>query len=296
MPAQPLFRFAPSPNGRLHLGHAYSALFTEQAAKAAGGEMLLRIEDIDIARSRPEYIDGILEDLNWLGLSWRQPVRRQSEHFDDYRRMAARLNDLGLLYPCTASRKEIANAIRKRAQNQPWPRDPDGSALYPGIFTNADKEKRAQILSADKPFSLRLHMQKAHALACQKNGGPIRYRELGSGPAGETGDLETDPEIWGDVVIVRKDTPTSYHLSVVTDDALQAISHVTRGQDLFHATSLHRLLQVLLDLPRPNYTHHRIIRTQAGQKLSKSARDTSLLALRQSGVKPLELRDYLGFP
>ncbi|MBZ0217991.1 MAG: tRNA glutamyl-Q(34) synthetase GluQRS [Fimbriimonadaceae bacterium] len=286
------FRFAPSPNGRLHLGHAYAALFTARAARVANGEMLLRIEDIDIARSRPEFIEGIFEDLTWLGLSWPKPVRRQSEHFDDYIRATKRLDDMALLYPCTATRAEITKAIRRQPSHS-TKCDPDGSPLYPGIFRDIPRDEAARIKNAGEPFALRLNMQKAYGLAREINGGAIYYTEHGQGPDGQTGLLEINPAVWGDIVIARKDVPTSYHLSVVTDDALQAITHVTRGQDLFHATSIHRLLQILLDLPEPVYHHHKLIRDETGRKLAKSAQDTSLLALRESGIKPGEILAFL---
>ena len=217
---RPVFRFAPSPNGRLHLGHAFSALFTEAEARKADGKLLLRIEDIDTVRSRPEHIEGILEDLDWLGIEFNNNTRYQSQHFNDYRAAAEKLEALGVLYPCQAMRREINHAIDEESH----PRDPDGSPIYPGIFRNTK-------IAEDIPYALRLDHVLAIQLAMHKRGGIITFTEIGNGPEGETGLLQVRPEMWGDVVIVRKDTPTSYNLSVVVDDALQGITHVTRGQD-----------------------------------------------------------------
>ncbi|MGI9483968.1 MAG: tRNA glutamyl-Q(34) synthetase GluQRS [Hyphomicrobiales bacterium] len=279
-----VFRFAPSPNGRLHLGHAYSALFTEAAARKAGGELLLRIEDIDIIRSRPEFVEGILEDLEWLGVSFDRQVRYQSRHFDAYTAAAEKLQALGVLYPCQATRREIQRAI----DEENHPRDPDGSPIYPGIYRNAK-------VADDAPFALRLNHVLAIQLAMHKVGGIVTFAEQGEGPEGEKDLVQVRPEMWGDVVIVRKDTPTSYNLSVVVDDALQKVTHVTRGLDLFYATHIHRVLQVLLDLPEPAYHHHKLITDFGGRKLSKSASDKSLKSLRDEGVSPEDLRQELGF-
>lgn len=255
--------------------------------------MLLRIEDIDITRSRPEFIEGIYEDLTWLGLSWPRPVRLQSEHFADYVEASKRLDELGLLYPCTATRSEIDAAISQQMQNGVLQKDPDGSPLYPGLYRDFPPGDAARIRDSDTPYALRLNMQKAYDVARDMIGGTIVYTEQGQGPDGQTGKLEADPTLWGDVVIVRKDVPTSYHLSVVVDDALQGITHITRGRDLFHATSIHRLLQILLKLPEPLYQHHPLIRDDGGKKLSKTAQSTSLLALRESGVKALDIMHYM---
>jgi len=282
---RPVFRFAPSPNGRLHLGHAYSALFTQAAARHAGGEMLLRIEDIDTVRSREELVDGILEDLDWLGLRYDGEVRRQSEHFDDYRAAAERLNALGVLYPCPATRAEIRNAI----DEENHPRDPDGSPIYPGLY-------RGKETSGDNTdHAMRLNHVLAIQFAMHKYGRIATFTESLAGPQGETGLVQVRPELWGDVVIVRKDTPTSYNLSVVVDDALQGVTHVTRGQDLFYATHVHRVLQVLLELPEPVYCHHKLINDDTGRKLSKSAGDRSLKSLREAGISAEQVREELGF-
>ncbi len=298
MPAQKAkarFRFAPSPNGRLHLGHAYSALFTEQAARDANGDLLLRIEDIDQTRTRPEYIDGILEDMDWLGIRFTPDVRRQSNHFDDYQNALEHLEELGLLYPCPATRRQIETHITGKTGSTEWPRDPDGAPLYPGIWRDRGADEYAKLRDGGQPAAIRLHMTKALAELDRRGALPLSFREDGVGPGGETGRVGIDPAIWGDVVLARKETPTSYHLSVVVDDADQGITHVTRGQDLFYATIIHRLLQVLLDLPEPVYRHHRLIRTDGARKLSKSANDVSLESLRKSGTNAAEIRHDLGF-
>ncbi len=288
---RPVFRFAPSPNGHLHLGHAYSAIFTFEAAVAAGGEFLLRIEDIDPLRCRQEYENAIYEDLAWLGLKWQRPVRRQSEHMDEYKAALAKLAAMGVLYPCFASRREIKDALR---QNPAHTKDPDGAALYPGIYKNYPADKAELLMAEGKAFNMRLDMERAISLARQKTGKTITFFEEGEGPAGEYGKLEINPAMWGDTIIARKDIPTSYHLSVVVDDALQGISHVTRGQDLFYAAHIHRLLQVLLELPAPRYHHHNLVMDMSGRRLSKSDSDTSLKTLRKQGCTPANIRMRIG--
>ncbi len=286
MSPAPVFRFAPSPNGLLHPGHAFSALFSYKNAQAENGRFLLRIEDIDPGRCQPRFEAAIYEDLRWLGLDWEQPVRRQSEHMDDYADALARLEAMGVLYPCPATRKQIHAAV----SHLPCPpKDPDGAPLYPGLAKSLSPARRKALMASGKAYNLRLDMPRAIALAEKKSGGVIRFHEQTGGPKGERGDVAISPQIWGDIVIARKDVPTSYHLSVVVDDALQKISHVTRGQDLFYATPLHRLLQILLDLPPPLYRHHQLVRDTAGRRLSKSARDISLRALRQKGYTPADI-------
>ncbi len=283
----PVFRFAPSPNGRLHLGHAYSALFTAEAAKEAGGRFLLRMEDIDLPRCRGEFADGILEDLEWLGLSWEEPVRRQSDHFDVYRRALQKLDTLGVLYPCYATRSEIRQAVEAKPGH---PSDPDGTPVYPGLYRDTPPDAEE-----DRPYALRINHALAIKLAREKLGHPPTFHETGIGPRGERGTLPVTPEIWGDVVLGRKDIGTSYHMAVVVDDAIQGVTHVTRGQDLFASTHIHRILQVLLDLPEPDYCHHRLIGDGTGRKLSKSAGDESLQSLRNAGVTAARIREELGF-
>jgi glutamyl-Q tRNA(Asp) synthetase len=286
---QPVFRFAPSPNGRLHLGHAYSALLNADFAQRWGGRFLLRIEDIDVTRCRPEYEAAIIEDLRWLGLGWEQPVRRQSEHFSDYRAALARLQERALVYPCFCSRKEIAAAVEavERSTGQ-WPRDPDGTPLYPGTCAAIAEAERARRMAAE-PHAWRLSVPLALAAAR----GPQGYRRFD--PQGREHEVRADPGRWGDAVIARKETPTSYHLSVVVDDALQGVTHVVRGTDLEAATDLHVLLQALLGLPSPVYHHHGLIRDPAGDKLSKSAKAEALADLRARGVPAAEVRRRLGF-
>lgn len=287
----PRFRFAPSPNGELHLGHAYSALFTAQAAAQAAGRLILRIEDIDFVRCRAELSDRAMDDLAWLGLRWEEPVRRQSAHMNSYRAALSRLNALGLVYPCFATRQEIRDAVADRPDH---PRDPEGAPLYPGLYKHLAPHERRRLVAEGRPHALRLDMERAVAMARRKAGRAITFMEEGTGPAGEEGALAIRPERWGDVVLGRKDIGVSYHIAVVVDDADQGITHVTRGQDLFHATDIHRLLQVLLDLPEPVYRHHRLIGDETGRKLSKSAGDRSLRALREAGVTPEEIRAALG--
>ena len=285
----PVFRFAPSPNGYLHLGHAFSAMLNSDLARQAGGRFLLRIEDIDPTRCRSEFEAAIDEDLIWLGLSWEKPVRRQSEHFAEYRTALEKLTALGLVYPAFESRAEIAGLIRLKETEAPWPRDPDGAPLYPGSARALPPEERARLMQAGAPYALRLDM----ALACARVG-QLNWIERGEGPQGERGAVAADPAAWGDVIIARKETPTSYHLAVVVDDALQGVSEVVRGQDLFWSTSVHRLLQQLLGLPQATYRHHRLIRDAAGQKLSKSTEATGLRELRAAGVTPAEVRRHVG--
>ncbi|HEY5215626.1 MAG TPA: tRNA glutamyl-Q(34) synthetase GluQRS [Pseudolabrys sp.] len=285
----PVFRFAPSPNGYLHLGHALSALLNADRARAVGGRLLLRIEDIDATRCRPEYEAAIHEDLGWLGLSFEQPVRRQSEHYDDYRAALAKLEAQGLLYPSFESRAEIARLVAEREAQKPWPRDPDGALLYPGAAKTMPAPERARRLQTGEPYALRLDMAAALARV-----GPLTWSEAGAGPAGETGSIAADPAAWGDVILARKEVPTSYHLAVVVDDAAQGVTDVVRGCDLFHSTDVHRLLQALLGLPQPRYYHHRLVLGADGRKLSKSTLATALRELRARGVSPAEIRARVG--
>ena len=283
-----VFRFAPSPNGYLHLGHAYSALVNDDMARQ-NGRLLLRIEDIDAARCRPEYEAAIYEDLRWLGIAWQQDVRRQSEHFDDYQSAVNKLEAMGLLYPSFESRSEIAALVAERDRQGHWPRDPDGVPLYPGRARKMPKAEREWRRREGEPYALRLAMDAAVAQA-----GVLTWTETGSGPQGQSGTVAAAPQMWGDVVLARKETPTSYHLAVALDDALQGVTGVVRGQDLFWSTSIHRLLQVLLSLPEPAYHHHKLIVDAAGRKLSKSTLATSLRDLRASGTTPADVRRMVG--
>lgn len=290
MVSSPIFRFAPSPNGWLHLGHAYSAIRNYELAKANAGRFLVRIEDIDVGRARQQYVDAIFEDLEWLGLSWETPVVHQSQRFDFYGKAIERLKELGVLYPCYATRQEISAAVDKTAG-----RDPDGAPLYPGALAVLSKEEIATRQEKKMAHTLRLDMAAAISLVNDKlKGAPLSYTEWDGNDAYQRKRVE--PQRWGDVVIVRKEIPTSYHLAVVLDDAAQDVTHIVRGQDLLAATDVHRVLQVLLDLPEPIYHHHGLIKQPEGEKLSKSKDALSLRKLREDGVSSKELRaDFEGF-
>jgi glutamyl-Q tRNA(Asp) synthetase len=270
-------RFAPSPNGFLHLGHAYSALRAWDAAQAAGGRFLLRIEDIDPGRSRAELERAIYEDLAWLGIAWERPVRRQSEHLADYAAVLDRLDAMELLYPCFCSRQEIEAALTA-------PHGPEG-VLYPGTCRALDAGERARRIDAGHRFARRLDLGRALALA-----GSLAYVESGATVAVDAGVMR---RTIGDVVLARKDVPASYHVAVVHDDALQGVTIVIRGEDLAFATPLHRLLQALLGLPAPEYRHHRLITDAAGRRLAKRDAAATLRALRAVGVTPAEVRARL---
>jgi glutamyl-Q tRNA(Asp) synthetase len=252
---------------------------------------LLRIEDIDPTRCRPEYETAIYEDLAWLGIVWEQPVRRQSEHLADYRGALDTLTARDLVYPSFESRAEIAKLVAEREAQGPWPRDPDGVPLYPGTAKLLSPAERVRLVDSGAPYALRLDMTAAIARA-----GALSWQEHGEGANGGTGKVLADPQTWGDVILARKETPTSYHLSVVIDDALQGVTDVVRGSDLFHATSVHRLLQHLLGLREPSYRHHRLIRDESGHKLSKSTRATGLRELRAAGAVPADIRQFIGLP
>jgi glutamyl-Q tRNA(Asp) synthetase len=287
MSGRAVLRFAPSPNGELHLGHALSALIGFDEARACGGRFLLRIEDIDTARTRAEFVSGILADLTWLGVVWEEPVVFQSRRTQAYRQAAERLAAMGLLYPCFATRRMIEAAAC-------GVRDPDGAPLYvrPSEDPSADELARR---AAGEPFALRLRVGEAIALAAAKLAGrPLSFGELDE--TGSAHEVLARPERWGDAIIVRKDVPASYHLAVVVDDAWQGVTRVSRGRDLYAATDLHRLLQVLLDLPAPLYRHHRLITDAMGRKLAKSARSTSLSSLRAEGLSPIDIRRLIGLP
>src|SRR5262249_50142338 len=281
----PIFRFAPSPNGYLHVGHALSALINFEMARAAGGRFLLRIEDIDAARCRPQYEAAIYEDLAWLGITWEEPVRRQSAHLDDYRAALARLD--GLVYPSFETRGEIARLVAERERHAPWPRDPDGAPLYPGNARSLAEAERRQRVEGGEPYALRLDMVAALAKT-----GPLAWIETDGG--GNTSSVAERPKRWGDVVLARKETPSSYHLSEGIDVAEQGVTHVVRGQDLFASTAVHRVLQALFGLPAPTYHHHRLIFDADGQKLSKSTRATALRALREAGASAGDIRRMVG--
>lgn len=271
-------RFAPSPTGDLHRGHAYSALTAFEAARAVGGRFVLRIEDIDTTRCRPEFEASILEDLSWLGLGWETPVRRQSDHFDDYRAALAKLEADGLLYRCFRTRGELARAIAS-APHGPMAEVFRGAALPPG--------EEAAKLAAGEPFAWRLSLDAAAA----KLGG---FGRLGFTDE-RLGDFELRPELGGDAVLARKDAAVAYHLAVTVDDALQGVTHVIRGEDLLEATHTQRLLQALLDLPTPLYRHHPLLAGPDGKRFAKRDRAETLRSLRERGMSAAELRRELGF-
>jgi len=270
-------RFAPSPTGHLHLGHAHSALAGWHRARSESGRFLLRIEDIDPARCRPEYEAAILEDLGWLGLDWDGPVRRQSDHLADYQAALDRLRGMGLLYPCFCSRKDIAAAVSA-------PHGPEGP-IYPGTCRNQPDELVEARLVRGDPYALRLDVAKTGAIV-----GRLTFRDEREGV------VDAQPESLGDVVLARRDAPASYHLCVTLDDHLQGVTLVTRGTDLFHATHIHRLLQAILDLNVPTYAHHLLLTNPAGERLSKRDGAMALRALRQAGRSAAEVRVLAGFP
>ncbi len=275
-------RFAPSPTGLLHLGHAHSALFGWSLARRAGGRFLLRLEDIDATRCRPEFAASIEEDLAWLGLSWDGPVRVQSCHMEEYRAALNRLSARGLLYPCFCTRAEIAREVAAAGHA---PHGPDGP-VYPGTCRRLSAAERAARIARGDPFALRLDM----AAALEQAPRDLSFHELGEGR------IRCDPASFGDVVLARKDIPASYHLCVTHDDALQGVTLVTRGVDLRPATHLHRLLQALLGWPEPLYAHHRLLTDASGRRLAKRDRATTLRALREAGHSPAEVRAMAGFP
>lgn len=275
-------RFAPTPSGYLHLGHAYAALVAFECARVAGGRFVLRIEDIDPGRCRAEFEQAIYDELRWLGLAWDGPARRQSEHLDLYRQALEHLERLGVIYPCFCTRRQIRAEIAHAAQA---PHGPGGEAIYPGICRTLGTGERARRMAAGEPYALRLDVGRAQELT-----GPLSWVDL------RAGELRAVPESFGDVVLARKDVPTSYHLAVTVDDAMQEVTLVTRGEDLFHATHIHRLLQALLGLATPRYYHHNVIADSNGLRLAKRNRAVTLRTLRQSGRRPDDIWRLLGLP
>lgn len=278
----PVTRFAPSPSGYLHLGHAYAALVAWESARAAGGRFLLRIEDIDPGRCRAEFEQGIRDDLAWLGLTWDGEPLRQSEHIPVYGAAIEHLERLGVVYPCFCTRRKIRAEIAHAAQA---PHGPGGEMLYPGICRSLPVSERQARIRSGEPFAIRLDVRKALRLT-----GPLTWRDLRAGL------VEAAPEEFGDVVLARKDAPTSYHLAVTVDDARQEVTLVTRGEDLFHATHVHRLLQALLGLATPTYYHHNLIADSTGLRLAKRNRAITLRTLRQSGRRPDDIWRLIGLP
>lgn len=288
---RPVVRFAPSPNGHLHIGHACSAILNHNFAQESGGRFLLRIEDLDQDRFRAEFLAQIEDDLAWLGLKWEKPVRRQSEHFAAYRAALETLAERVPLYCATMSRQKIREHVAdfERTHATKWPRDPDGAPHYPA--TDRPRESlHASNISDTREVAVRLAM----AACVERLAEPLTWTETGSGSRGETGLLVADPLAWGDVVLARKGIDTSYMLSVVVDDAIQGITHVIRGHDLFWATSVQRLLQHFLDLPAPIYHHHQLLLDDKGQKLSKSRGSFSIKALRDRGASREDVYAMIG--
>ncbi|WP_029617368.1 tRNA glutamyl-Q(34) synthetase GluQRS [Pseudorhizobium marinum] len=284
----PVFRFAPSPNGLLHLGHALSAILNHDMARDSGGRFLLRIEDIDLVRCTPELEAAIYRDLAWLGLEWETPVRRQSEHFADYATALERLREMGLVYPAFMTRGEVkARVAASEAEGAAWPRDPDGSPHYPEDDRHRGDGERRQLMAGGMRHAWRFDMEKAIAKVNRQ----LTWQETVDGTPTI---VVADPAAWGDVILSRSDAPSSYHLSVTMDDAEQGITHVVRGRDLFQATAVHRLLQELLGLPQPLYHHHRLILDEDGRKLSKSEKSTGLQALREAGASAADIRRRIG--
>lgn len=285
---QPVFRFAPSPNGRLHLGHALSALRNEAEAARLGGRLLLRIEDIDLTRCRPEFEAHIRDDLDWLGIAFAGEPRRQSEHLAEHGVLLDRLAARGLLYPCACSRTAIREA--SDASGAEPLRDPDGAILYPGTCRALSEAQRMECVASGEPHALRLDM----AAAIEAAGRQLSYIRFW--PDGREAEVRAQPARWGDVTLARKETPTSYHLAVVADDAAQGVTHVVRGEDLEAATDVHVLLQALLGLPTPRYQFHELVLDESHDKLSKSRGSTTLAQLRAEGLTAREARLRLGFP
>jgi len=281
-------RFAPSPTGRLHLGHAYAALVARDMARATQGRFLLRIEDIDTSRARPEFEQAIYDDLHWLGLSWEEPVMRQSERGAAYAAAIDALRDKGLVYPCFCTRKEIEAEFRASVSA---PHGPDGP-LYPGTCKHLDPQEALNRNMNGEAHALRLHTDRAIEVV----GKDLTFQEWGRGPEGETGMISAAPDLFGDIVLARKDALASYHLSVVVDDAAQGITLITRGNDLFPATHVHRLLQALLGLQTPDYLHHGLICDESGKRLAKRHDALSIQRLRESGETLQTIRDRFPKP
>ncbi|HVA35740.1 MAG TPA: tRNA glutamyl-Q(34) synthetase GluQRS [Stellaceae bacterium] len=274
-------RFAPSPTGYLHLGHAYAALLAFDIARQRGGRFLLRMEDIDTGRCRAEYADAIEDDLSWLGIAWDGGVRKQSEHFDDYRAALSRLEDMAMIYPCFCTRAVIKAELDSSIAASHGPAGP----VYPGICRDLSATERAARIRQGLSYALRLDVAKAQALT-----GPLFWEDELKGP------VEAAPILHGDIVLARKDTPTSYHLAVTIDDALQGVTLVTRGEDLFAATDLHRLLQALLGYPTPRYRHHKLLTDASGQRFAKRDQAVTLRGLRAIGKTPAEVRTMAEVP
>lgn len=274
-------RFAPSPTGHLHLGHAYSALFAYEAARREKGKFLLRIEDIDPIRCKPDFADDLIEDLHWLGLRWEEPIRRQSRHLADYQAALAKLQKQGVIYPCFCTRKEVLAEAAGAGHAPHLSAGPDGP-LYPGTCRHLSGQERAERLGHNRVANWRLDTGKARALT-----GPLFWHDRAQGK------IEARPEDFGDVVLARKDVPASYHLSVTVDDHLQGVSLVTRGNDLMRATDIHRLLQALLEYETPDYHHHPLLKDETGKRFAKRDQAVTLRALREGGRTAEDVKKML---
>ncbi len=281
-PGEPplITRFAPSPTGYLHIGHAYSALFAYEAARQSGGRFLLRIEDIDAQRCRSEFERATFEDLNWVGIRWHGEPLRQSAHMARYAEALLQLREKGLIYPCFCSRKQIRMEVEHSGRA---PHGPSQELVYPGICRDIDAAERGRRIAKGEPFAWRLDVARALALT-----GPLHWHDC------RAGWIEAHPEWLGDPILARKDTPTSYHLAVVLDDHLQGVTLVSRGEDLFHATHLHRLLQAIFGIEPPRYYHHNLIADSRGERLAKRNRAITLRHMRDIGRTPADIWKMLG--
>jgi glutamyl-Q tRNA(Asp) synthetase len=285
---KPVVRFAPTPNGYLHLGHAYSALFSKAVAEALSARMIIRIEDIDHTRARTHFVEQIFDDLAWLGQSWEDPVRVQSHHMDVYAKAIRKLLQKDILYKCDMSRRQIADAVTlSKTDGKVWPRDPDGAPIFAKKLL---QDSLSTVYDPARAGALRLDMSAART---QSSSTHLEFCELGP-QMGQTEPIHATPQIWGDPTIVRMDIPTSYHLSVVVDDAIQGVTHVTRGMDLFQSTHLHRLLQHFLEISPPLYAHHPLLHDKAGAKLAKRHTSPSLKSLREDGITKTQIYDATG--
>ena len=285
-------RFAPSPNGKLHIGHAFSAIISEKIAKKYDGEFLVRIEDIDMSRSPKKNIKRIIDDLKWLNIKFEdKKIRRQSKFYDIYEHFLKKLRDLNLIYPCWATRSEIKKSIiQNKNSYRNWNIDPDGQYIYPGIYKNISSAERSGLMLSGKDFSWRLDMEKAINYAENKLNSKIYFTEIGLEPIGKR---MAEPQLYGDIIIARKDIPTSYHLAVTIDDFQQNISIVSRGLDLYPATSIHRLLQIIFNFNEPQWFHHNLLRDKDGFKLSKSSKSTSIESYRENGFTPEKIIELI---
>lgn len=294
--AQPIFRFAPSPTGYLHLGHAYAALYNQKICRMHNGKMLLRLENTDLSRCKPEFEDAIIEDLQWIGFEWEGEIRRQSDQFADYREVLTKLINEGFIYPSFMSRGEIRKFIKQlEASGKQWPRDPDGAPLYPGNERSDDKQSRYKRSQSTEDFAWRLDNSAARNWLDDNEVRQPDWQEMNL--ADDQFNYRSEPcdlSQWGDVVLARKNIPARYHLACVIDDGLQQITHVVRGKDIYHATAIHRALQEILNIAAPIYCHHILILDEEGRKLSKRDKDTSIRALRESGMSVDEVHEKIG--